>query len=143
MKESRSPRNIRYRVTAHEADVGLSIYGRSYEDLFANGARALFSLIFDLRKIRSTETRRFSIPDDRDALVVFLNELLYLWDAHHFIPKKAKVAKDGVMLEALVEGEVFDPVRHFPRKEIKAATYHGFSVARHETGMEAKIILDI
>jgi len=42
----------RYCIMEHEADTGLIIYGRRYEDLFVNGAYALFSLVFDLRKIR-------------------------------------------------------------------------------------------
>jgi SHS2 domain-containing protein len=130
-------------VTAHEADTGLTIYGRSYEELFTNGAYALFSLLFDLRKVRRTETKSFSISDDRDSLIVFLNELLYLWDVHRFIPKRVTVVKDGVVLEASIEGEMFDPGRHLPRKEIKAATYHGFSVVKHDAGMEARVILDV
>ena len=133
----------RYRITAHEADAGLSIYGRIYEDLFANGSYALFSLLFDLRKIRRMERRRLSIPDDHDALIVFLNELLYLWEVHRFIPKKTTVARNNGMIEALIEGELFDPGRHWPRKEIKAATYHGFSVVEREDGMEARVILDL
>jgi SHS2 domain-containing protein len=143
MKESMSGRNRRYRVTAHGADAGLTIYGRCYEDLFSNGAYALFSLLFDLRRIRRTETKRFSIPDDDDALIVFLNELLYLWDVHRFIPKKATVAKDGGMLDASIEGEMFDSEKHLPRKEVKAVTYHRFSLVKHEAGMEARIIVDI
>ena len=123
--------------------MGLVIYGRRYEDLFMNGAYALFSLIFDLRKIRRTGTERFSIPDGDDALIVFLNELLYLWDVHRFIPKRTTVAKDGASLEVLIEGETFDPERHFVRKEIKAATYHRFSVGKGKGGMEARVILDI
>ena len=143
MKEGRSRRNLRYRVTAHEADTGLCIYGLRYEDLFTNGAYALFSLLFDLRRIKKTETKQFSIIDDDDALIVFLNELLYLWDVHRFIPKKTTVVKEGAMFEASVEGEIFDPEKHLPRKEIKAATYHGFSVVKNEAGMEARVILDI
>ena len=139
----RPGKNRRYRMISHEADTGISIYGQRYEDLFANGANALFSLIFDLRKIRKRETRRFSLPDDRDALIVFLNELLYMWDVHRFIPKKATVVKRGPTLEASAEGEIFDPARHLPRKEIKAATYHGFSLTEREGGMEATVIVDL
>jgi SHS2 domain-containing protein len=116
VKESMFRKNSRYQVTPHEADIGLTIYGRCYEDLFSNGAYALFSLLFDLRKVRRTETKRFSISDDDDALIIFLNELLYLWDVHRFIPKRAVVVKDRDMLDALIEGEMFDPERHMPRK---------------------------
>jgi len=87
--------------------------------------------------------KRFSIPDGDDALIVFLNELLYLWDVHRFIPKRTTIAKDGARLDVLIEGERFDPERHFARKEIKAATYHAFSIGKDENGMEARVILDI
>jgi SHS2 domain-containing protein len=143
MNKSTSGKNRRYRVTAHEADTGLTIYGRVYEDLFTNGAYALFSLLFDLRKVRRTKTKQFSIPDDDDALIVFLNELLYLWGVHRFIPKRVTVVRDGAMLDVLIEGETFDPERHLPGKEVKAVTYHRFSLVKHEAGMEARIIVDI
>jgi SHS2 domain-containing protein len=143
VKESMSRKNSRYQITPHEADTGLTIFGRCYEDLFSNGAYALFSLLFDLRKVRRSETKRFSISDDRDALIVFLNELLYLWDVHRFIPKRVTVVKDGATLNALIEGETFDSERHLPGKEVKAATYHGFSLVEYEDGMEARLILDI
>jgi SHS2 domain-containing protein len=134
---------VKYRFTDHEADVGLVVYGRDYEDMFANGAYALFSVICDLRRVRKKETRQFFIPGKPDALVVFLNEILYMWDVDRFIPKRARVEREGDTFHVFAEGEIFDPERHYIRREIKAATYHGFSILEYEDGCEATLVLDL
>ena len=124
-------------------DTGIVVYGSTYEDLFGNAASALFSVIFDMRRVRKAEVRAFSLDDGDDALVVFLNELLYLWDTGRFIPKTARITKDGSTLRVALQGESFDPLRHAAAREIKAATYHGFSLKSSENGFEARVILDL
>jgi SHS2 domain-containing protein len=134
----------KYRITDHVADVGLTIYGNSYEDLFAHGAYALFSLLTDLRRVRRIEKRKFSLFSGPDALIHFLNELLFLWDTERFIAKSTRVTKDGQgQLYAIAEGELYDPSRHFVKKEVKAVTYHEFSIKTGEHGYEARLVLDL
>ena len=132
-----------YRLVEHEADAGLLIFGSSYEALFTSGAYGLFSIISDLRKVRGTKRRVFSVADDGDALVLFLNELLYLFDVERFMPKRVSVERCGTGLEATAIGERFDPARHIIRKEVKAVTYHGYSITESGGIFEAQVILDI
>jgi SHS2 domain-containing protein len=133
----------RFRTLEHEADTGVEIYGIRYEDLFVNGAYALFSLMCDLRKVRRKEKMHFCIPGDEDALVHFLNELLYRWDVNRFIPKRTSVTREGGRWLVAMEGETFDAERHVIRKLVKAATYHGFVIEWRDGGVTARVILDI
>jgi SHS2 domain-containing protein len=132
-----------YETLDHEADTGFIVFGNRYEDLFVTSARAVFSLITDLRKVRQRDIQEVMISGEPDALIIFLNDLLYLWDADRFITKTAQVGRKGNTLRCVLHGEYFDQTRHIIRKEVKAATYHGFSVECKEGLYQARFILDI
>ncbi len=84
-----------YKVLDHEADVGFEVYGHTEEELFQNATCALFSLITDLGAIHPETERHVEIPSNDESLIVFLNELLYLWDVEKFIPKTNTIVRDG------------------------------------------------
>ena len=132
-----------YTILEHEADVGIESYGRDLAELFTNTARALFSLITDLVTVESTETRSVTIDNGDELLVAFLNELLYLWDTERFIPGTYSLMVEGGKLEAEMTGEILDPDKHHVHKEVKAATYHKFSIRHKGDRLEATIYLDI
>jgi SHS2 domain-containing protein len=80
---------------------------------------------------------------EEESLVVFLNELLYLWDAEKFLPGRFSVSKERGRLVVHATGEIFDPGRHPVKKEVKAATYHKFSIQQQGDLLKATIFLDI
>ncbi len=55
---------------------------------------ALFSLITDPDTIESRFAREFTMDDEEESLVVFLNELLCLWDTEKFLPGRFSVSED-------------------------------------------------
>jgi SHS2 domain-containing protein len=132
-----------YTILEHEADVGIESYGRDLAELFTNTARALFSLITDLVTVGSTETRSVTIDNGDELLVAFLNELLYLWDTERFIPGKYSLMVEEGKLEAEMTGEILDPDKHNIHREVKAATYHKFSIRQKGDKLEATVYLDI
>lgn len=132
-----------YRVVDHEGDIGFEIFGRDEEELFRNGAAALFSMITDLECVEERVLRRITVADGEDLLILFLNELLYLWDVHRFIPKSMRIDVEKGMLHGDLKGEIFDPERHRVRGEVKAVTYHKFAVSAKGGVLKATIILDI
>ena len=136
-------RKKRFRLLEHEADMGLEIYGRDQAELFRNAGAALFSLITDPDTIKARFTRHITINDDEELLVVFLNELLYLWDTEKFIPRIFSVVVEGGRLEADITGEIFDPGKHSVYKEVKAVTYHKFTIQQEGDLLKATIFLDI
>ncbi|MBA4417502.1 MAG: hypothetical protein C0392_06290 [Syntrophus sp. (in: bacteria)] len=132
-----------YQIIDHEADTGFIVFAHRYEGLFTYSARALFSLITNLRKVRKGETKEVLIPLEPDSLIIFLNELLYLWDADRFITKTVAIRKEGSALRCAAQGEHFDRKRHIIKKEVKAATYHGFSIEFRDGLYRARFIVDI
>jgi len=132
-----------YRIIDHEADIGLEIYGSSQEELFVNAARALFSLIVDAKNVPAEKGKRFDLEGNDETLIVFLNELLYMWDAEGFIPKEFSIKIDNGKLSGTVIGGIFDPLKHTAKQEVKAVTYHAFTLNEDDRGFTARIILDV
>jgi len=136
-------RKIKYKIIEHEADIGLEIYGRSLQEIFIHAGVALFSLITDPDRLEARCTKRITIDNEEDSLVVFLNELLYLWDTEKFLPSSFSVIEKKEKFEVVMAGDIFNPNKHSVKKEIKAVTYHKFSIQQQGDLLKATIFLDI
>lgn len=144
------PGQAGFEVIEHTADVGLRVWGSTLNDLFTQAALGLFSLLVDQSRVVAVDERRVvvSANDLEEALVAWLQELLYLYEMQGFVSCEVDIAKveaDGV--EGKVRGEPFDPERHEAQTDIKAATYHNLEIRpqRLENGAErweCTIILD-
>ena len=133
----------RYAQLAHTADVGIIAYGKSMDELFANAAAGMFSLITDLRQVRKVGEYNVRLQDDtpEDLMVAWLNELLYLHETQKLLLKDFKVKVGRNKLEARVGGELMDRARHHLHMVVKAVTYHMIEVSPRK-GV-AKVIFDI
>jgi SHS2 domain-containing protein len=130
----------------HTADVGLVIRGQTLEELFAHAADALVDLMVDPRTLRDNirMTATVSAADRPALLVAWLNELLYLLDAHRFLPRRCGISEfRDTALAAELFGDTVDPDRHAVRRLVKAATYHGLSLTQANGLWEARVILDL
>jgi SHS2 domain-containing protein len=130
----------------HDADVGLVVHGGDGAELFANAGLALFDLVCDLERV--AERARYSLAGQADnveaLLVEWLNELVYLFEGEGVVCRRfAFPLWSETRFRADAFGEPADPDRHEPRDLVKAATYHGLSVARAPGGYEARVILDV
>jgi SHS2 domain-containing protein len=132
-----------YEVVDHGADIGIKVSGRNTEELFEQAAYALMSLIVDVASVEAKATKDITIHGGDELLILFLNELLYIWDAQRFIPKEVAVEIKEGHLRARIRGEPFDAARHAVKKEIKAVTYHGFEQKKEGNVLTAKVILDV
>jgi SHS2 domain-containing protein len=132
-----------YKILDHEADVGFEAYGYTEEELFQNATCALFSLITDLGAIRPETERRVEVTGNGESLIVFLNELLYLWDVERFIPKVIAIVRDGANIKISLRGEILDEERHTVAGAVKAVTYHKFSIRKEQEMLKATFIVDI
>jgi SHS2 domain-containing protein len=132
-----------YKVIDHEADIGFEAYGHTEEELFQNAACALFSLITDLGAIHPETERHIEITNNDESLIVFLNDLLYLWDVERFIPKAIAIVRNGVNIKVILRGEIFDEERHTITGAVKAVTYHQFSILKKEEMLKATFIVDM
>lgn len=122
--------------------MGFEVYGRSLEEVFENAAHALFSLIVDRETVEPEIGKRIEVEGNGELLIVFLNELLYLWDTEGFIPKELSL-KINNKVTGNVVGQLFDPHRHIIKTEVKAVTYHKFSLKETGEGFVATLVVDV
>lgn len=134
---------MRYEEIDHTADVGIRAYGSSLNELFANAAEGMFSLIVDLdgvKAIGEVEVR-LEAEDVVTLLVRWLSELLYLHETQRYLFRQFKVEVRDGSLRATAAGETIDKSRHELRLAIKAVTRHGLTVDP-KRGI-AQVIFDI
>ena len=137
---------MKYRIIEHTADVGIHIYGRDINGLFANAAHALFDLITDVRYLEGNVENRIRVSGDDwpDLMVNWLRELLCLWTVEDRLVKEVDITDfSEYSLRATTTGDSYDQNRHSIKEEIKAVTYHQIDVHQGPSGWEARIIFDV
>lgn len=137
---------LRYKEFEHTADVGVEIYGRTLEDLFKNAGYAFFNTIVDTTTIRPTITRSVNVtgPDVETLLINWLRELLFLFSVNQEVYAAFEFQSvQPTCLDARVKGESLDLKRHHFHTEIKAITYHQFTVVNENGIWKARVIFDV
>jgi SHS2 domain-containing protein len=135
-----------FEIFEHTADLGLRIRAADRDELFAEAARALFSvLVANLDEVRGVQVKAFTVEGEENDLVLFdwLSELLYTFDTEHVLLSQFDVKVTGNGVRATCRGEPIDPSRHELDHEVKAITYHGLKVEQIADGWLAEVIVDI
>lgn len=135
-----------FEIFEHTADLGLRIRAASLEELFADAAAALFSLIVvNLDEVRGVQQRSFRIAGGQPDLLLFdwLNELLFVFETERLLLREFAVRIDAAGLTAEARGEPLDRSRHELDHEVKAITYHGLKLEPAGDGWLAEVIVDI
>ncbi|MDH4264083.1 MAG: archease [Deltaproteobacteria bacterium] len=136
----------RYETFDHTADLGIRIFGRTYEEVMTNAAYALFDLLTDLERVQETLAYAIHVEaDEREELLVrWLSELLFLCASQGYLFKRFHFSHlDHRSLEAVAHGEIFRPSRHEFKTEIKAVTYHQVAIRENNGAWEARVIFDV
>lgn len=140
----------RFEVLDIFGDAGIRASGHDLNELFANAALGMYSLITDPSSIRnSVEVEVFAEGRSLEGLLVsWLNELVFRFDTYGFLCCAVKVNEfvqsgETYSITATASGEEFDPERHERRLLIKAATYHQLKIERAGEIWSAEIIFDI
>ncbi|MGH7818172.1 MAG: archease [Candidatus Binatia bacterium] len=137
---------VKFEELDHTADVGLRVYGATFEDLLANAAEGMFSLIgracFTPAELRN-RTLRLARGVREEVLFQWLRALLREFNRDGFFPVDIEVDSIEEGLTAEVRGGIFDPARQEFFSEIKAVTYHGLWVRETAFGFEAEVIFDV
>lgn len=133
----------RFEELEHTADVGIRAYGESLEELFANAAAGMFSLITDVASVRAVGEYevRVEARDPKALLFDFLSELLFLHQTEKVLLSEFDVDVGPGSARARVRGERIDRSRHPLHKDVKAVTYHAMILDPGE-GV-AQVIFDI
>jgi SHS2 domain-containing protein len=136
-------------LDAVTSDLCFAARGDTLEGLFEVAAEALLAATLENpESVAEREERSLVIeePDLELLMLGFLNELVYLRDAHELLlrPKRLRIRREGnPRLEAQLVGERLDPARHHMTVEVKAVTAHGLHVAPSAGAWEARVTLDV
>jgi SHS2 domain-containing protein len=132
------------------ADIAFEATGRDLEELFRDAADATTNVMIDnLEAIEAREMRRIDLSNDELDMLLFdlLQELIYLKDSERLLLRIQEVQideKEGrYFLKARAEGEPLNAERHHQRADVKAVTFHEFSVEPVDGGWRARVLLDI
>lgn len=128
------------------ADVGVTAWGPSLPEAFAQAGLGVFALIVEPASVQARESREVRAQAETvEALLVnWLNECLYVHDIEGFVAHRIEFPVFGEQrVHALLWGEPLDPARHRVGTVVKAATFHQLQIAQSADGWEIRVILDI
>lgn len=139
---------MKYKFLDHTADIMFESYGNSLNELFENSALATEDTMINLKQIKHKIKKEINLENKNieNLLYDFLAELIYFKDAELLLFSKIKVnIKENnkiYELKSILEGEKLTP-KHEQKVDVKAITFHKFSIKKEDNNYKAKVILDI
>lgn len=141
-----------YKYLDHQADMGIYAEGCNWPEVFVEGARAVFNLMFKINKKQLTINKKkevkVSAKDMPLLFIEWLNELLAQKDIENMVFTEFDIKKFGqengqYVLEAKVAGEKFDKEKFEPKLEVKAATYSGLECGEKDGKKFCQCVVDV
>lgn len=130
----------------HTADVRVRVWGQTLPRLFENAARAMFSVIAEMRNVRPAAETAVEVrgEDPVSLLVNWLAELLYRFGAEQALFCEFEVERlTDESLSARVRGETVDFDRHELLTEVKGVTYHEAKIEKQGDCWMAELLFDV
>jgi SHS2 domain-containing protein len=135
------------------ADAAFVAYGKSVEELFANAAMAMMSIIIDPGKVGDTDKAEIEAAgyDLKSLMFDWLNQVLFIVSTENMAFSKFEVQVDEVdgdknkkyALNAVCRGERIDFERHQFKAEVKAVTYHMMEIKQEGKKWKAQVVVDL
>lgn len=137
-----------FEVFDHTADLGIRVRASTFNELLAEAARALFSVIVanpaDVQSLQEVTFHVEGSGEEREYLLFdWLSELLYNYETERLLFCDFAVIAGTDRIDAVCRGEMADPARHQMDHEVKAITYHGLKVCQEDNSWLAEFIVDI
>ncbi len=138
-----------YEILDHTADAAVRGVGATLEEALAEAARGMFSLMAELAEVAARQPVEVEVTADslEGLLVAWLGELLTQRDLTGmlFSQFEVNVKQEGSSwrLVGRAWGEPIDPSRHRLGVEVKAATYAGVRVEKHNGRFIAQCVVDL
>jgi SHS2 domain-containing protein len=134
------------------SDVMFEAAAKTLEELFANAAEAMFSVICQLDKVEARESRQVAVEAEsvEKLVVAWLQELIGMVDTEEMFFSRFDVkhvkenkGKQSWSLEAKVSGEPIQPEKG--ETVVKAVTNYGFKFEKLESkkGFKVTVSVDI
>jgi len=140
-----------YEFLEHEADIGIRAWDKTLEKAFAQGGKALFDIMVDIKKVKKASSVDISC-EARDIPALFvewLNKLLTEADIKKMVFRDFKIKSiepfgyDVYRLKGTASGEKLDPERHLIKTEAKAATYFGLKYEFKDGSHYLQCVVDV
>ena len=140
-------KNKGFKVFYTTADIGISVKGKTLENLFKNAAKGLsYLLVKKINSVNSFSLKKIKLkaPSTEGFLVKFLNELLFFYETEFLLYKDVKFHRFSD-LEIIADIEFINLTdgNFTPFYDIKAATYHNLKIVKKRVYYYANIIFDI
>jgi protein archease len=135
-----------YEILDHTADICVRIYGKSFDELLRNAARAMMELITDREKINPSQEIEVEAQGEteEELLVHWLEEILFLHQAKKMVFRDFQA---HLVSETEIQGKAFgeniDLERHDLGLDIKAATYHNLKIEHVGDKLKVDVVFDI
>jgi len=120
-----------------------------FPSLLTNSALFIREMILERVPARPTRTETVELesPDEKELLMDWLRELLYLFSTRSFVTLAVEVKElklgSPSRLKAVLSGADYDQSVHGLKLEIKTPTYHQFSLERSASGFSATVLFDV
>ncbi len=142
----------KFRYVRHTADVAFFAYGRNFKEALQNAGVAMFSLMFDIKKLRKAagKTKKIIISErakEKEYLVWYLlQKSLSTVDAEDIQVIDFKVNKLSVQKGKCL-GTCILTCKHaseyLSRFDVKAVTPHELEVKEQKNSCRIKVVLDV
>ena len=129
-----------------KSDVMFKAYGKSLEELFANAALGLFSVICQVDEVGHRRIKLVKVRGDdlEDLMFNWLQELIGIVETDALFLSRfeiLKIGEDGTYLEARCYGEAATPEKG--GTVVKAVTYYKYELRKTKDGYSVRVSLDI
>jgi SHS2 domain-containing protein len=132
------------------ADIAFRVRGKTPEELFSAGARALVAIMLqDPQTVRPTIPISFTCHSSEIDLLYFdfLSELIYFKDSEKLLLVTDRLVisstPDGFTLSCSLLGDTIDRARHVFIVDIKAVTLHNLVVEHDDVTWTATAVVDV
>lgn len=128
----------------HTADVKIHASAPTLVELFSETFKALMQVMYGTsRRGGTTREIRIESTDTESLLADFLSEVLFVSEVEGLVFSDAGIRINGLSLVAELDGEPFDPARHFGGTEVKGISYSGLDILHDANGYMLDIIFDV
>jgi SHS2 domain-containing protein len=138
-----------YEYLDHTSDVYVHSKAETLAGIFEDATKATFEVMLRTASVKDAAVKEISISADdlQQLLYMWVDHLIYLFDAEGFAVSRAEVAigeaEGPASLQAKIFGEDYDPERHGQRVGVKAMTYSLMRISKTDGGWEAYFVVDI
>ena len=135
-----------YEILDHTVDACIRVYGKSFDELFENAARAMMELITDRERINPSQEIEIEVRGEtkEELLVHWLQEILFLHEVKKMVFKDFRlnlISETHAKGKAI--GEKINIDKHELSFDIKAVTYHNLKIEPINDKLKVDIVFDV